>query len=218
MAEAAKPGRPSAFTPDLATTICERIAAGESLRQMCETDAKMPHRDTVHAWLLEVGDPAKKAFSDQYARARELQADTLFDQCLTIADDAKSDYREVDSDGDGPAIQVVDHEHISRSRLRVDTRFKIAGKLAPKKYGDRVAVTGPDGGAVKHEDVTASAAKDQAIYDLGQIFGAGVIAAVAKRSAAEPARVDRVVRSKPHKGRRQKRRASAAGKAVARSE
>ncbi len=29
-------------------------------------------------------------------------------------------------------------EHVQRSRLRIDTRKWLAGKLKPKKYGDRI--------------------------------------------------------------------------------
>jgi hypothetical protein len=30
---------------------------------------------------------------------------------------------------------VLDHEHVQRSRLRVDARFRLMEKLAPEKYG-----------------------------------------------------------------------------------
>ena len=35
-------------------------------------------------------------------------------------------------------------EHISRSRLRIDARKWMAGKLRPKKYGERHIVAGDD--------------------------------------------------------------------------
>ena len=62
---------------------------------------------------------------------------------LEIADDALGDVR---LDADGRAY--VDHEHINRSRLRVDARKWYLAKLAPKRYGDKaeMAVTGHDGG------------------------------------------------------------------------
>ena len=70
---------------------------------------------------------------DQYARAREEQADKLFREIIEIADDASGDYVTT-SDGK----RIVDHENIQRSRLRVDARKWAAARLAPKKYGDRV--------------------------------------------------------------------------------
>src|SRR5258708_32882014 len=56
-------------------------------------------------------------FRDQYARAREEQADKLFREIIEIADEASGDYVTT-SDGK----RIVDHENIQRSRLRVDAR------------------------------------------------------------------------------------------------
>ncbi len=66
-----------------------------------------------------------------------------------IADDGSNDFTK---DKDGKA--VVDHEHIQRSRLRIDTRKWIASKLLPKRYGDKLQHTGPGGGPVKVKDVS----------------------------------------------------------------
>jgi hypothetical protein len=82
------------------------------------------------------GRVAARAFNgpcDQYARAREEQADKFFKEVIEIADDASGDYVTI-SDGQ----TIVDHENIQRSRLRVDARKWAAARLAPRKYGDRV--------------------------------------------------------------------------------
>ena len=76
--------------------------------------------------------------TDEYVRGREPQADKLFEECLEIADDTSGDYIEKKND-DGSTFWAVDHEHIQRSKLRIDTRKWMAGKLAPKKYGEKVA-------------------------------------------------------------------------------
>jgi hypothetical protein len=62
----------------------------------------------------------------------------LFDECLEIADDVSRDTKYVGGRGDSEAAEVANVEWISRSKLRVDTRLRMAGKLAPKKYGDKV--------------------------------------------------------------------------------
>ncbi len=128
--------RPSKFTQAIAGTICERIAEGKSLRSICE-DGKMPAARTVHRWLAD--EKRGDEFRQQYARARIAQADTLFDQILAIADDGKNDTHKTE---DGR--EIVDHEHIQRSRLRVDARKWMAAKLAPKKYGEKLALGGDD--------------------------------------------------------------------------
>jgi hypothetical protein len=125
-------GRPSSFTQETADTICARLAEGQSLRSICEAD-DMPARSVVFKWLAD-----NKDFADQYARAREAQADHLFEEILTIADDGSNDTYKTD---DGEA---TNHDVIARSRLRVDARKWMAAKMAPKKYGDKLAIGGAD--------------------------------------------------------------------------
>ncbi len=102
----------------------------------------MPDKATVLRWLA---DKKKADFREQYVYAREMQADALFDEALEIADDASGDWTK-DKDGK----KVVDHENIQRSRLRVDTRKWAAGKMAPKKYGDKLDLGGSIG--IRRED------------------------------------------------------------------
>jgi hypothetical protein len=137
--------RPSKYTKVMASRICERLMAGESLRKIC-TDADMPTQSTVYRWLDQF-----EPFQEQYARAREIQADTLADQILDIADDGSNDTYPVDDTG----ATGTNHDVIARSRLRVDARKWMASKLAPKKYGEKLQqeVTGGDGGPLVVEIV-----------------------------------------------------------------
>ena len=133
--------RPSKFTQTLADNICEQIANGESLRAIC-ADAKMPGKKAVLAWLGK-----HESFRTQYAHAREAQADHFADEILVIADDGSND---TSSTEDGR--EVVNHDHIQRSRLRVDTRKWLMSKLAPKKYGDKLEMAVDATVAIRHED------------------------------------------------------------------
>lgn len=127
-------GRPSNYNQAIVDIICERMAEGESIRQICK-DADMPGQSTIYKWL-----DAHPDFVEQYARARELQADFYADQCIQIADDGLNDTY-IDENGN----KRTDQDVIARSRLRVDVRKWHASKLAPKKYGDKMAVTDGDG-------------------------------------------------------------------------
>ena len=124
--------RQGEFTQETADAICERLAGGESLRAIVADD-DMPGQSTVFRWLA-----ANDSFREQYARAREAQADFLFEEILTIADDGSNDTYETEN---GPA---TNHDVIARSRLRVDARKWMASKMAPKKYGDKLAIGGAD--------------------------------------------------------------------------
>lgn len=120
------------YSQEIADTICERLSDGESLRSICAED-EMPNKATVFRWLA-----TNAVFSDQYARAREAQADALFDDTLEIADNARNDWME--RRGEDDAGWVANGEHIQRSKLRIDTRKWMAGKLRPKKYGEKIDV------------------------------------------------------------------------------
>jgi hypothetical protein len=203
--------RPSDYSPELGEAICARLIEepGTSIRRICAAE-DMPSRSTVLRWLTE-----HKEFQGQYARAKELQADLLVEEAMDIADDTENDFKEVPVGDEGASVSVVDHEHISRSRLRVDTRKWAAGKLAPKKYGDRVALTGAeDAPPIGIEDKTPKVTRRQVHDELTAIFDEA--AALVDDAAEDTARVDRPVRKGAKRGGRQKPRAPAPGKKVAR--
>ena len=150
-AEPRATGRPTSYTKVMAERICERLSDGESLRSICLGD-KMPSKTTVFRWLRQFD-----SFRDQYARAREAQADAIADEILDIADDGSNDFMGEDEKYNGDAVQ--------RSRLRVDARKWFAGKLAPKKYGDSTMVKHADADGEKLEmDDTARATRLAAIF------------------------------------------------------
>lgn len=133
--EPAKMGRPSDYSEEIADLICDAIADGKSLIDICASDS-MPSARTVYRWLA---DESRAEFCHRYARAREAQADKLAAEILQI-----SDYGINDTQIDDEGRVIVDHDVIARSRLRVDSRKWLASKLAPKKYGDKLALGGAD--------------------------------------------------------------------------
>ena len=137
-------GRPSTFTQDVADKICERLIEARSLRSICQDD-DMPSVTTVMKWLTQF-----PAFAEQYTRARELQADAIFDEILDIADDGSNDWM-VARDKDGQTGWKENGEALQRSRLRIDSRKWMAGKLRPKKYSDKTLIgSDPDNPLPEH--------------------------------------------------------------------
>ena len=125
--------RPSKYTQQLADSICEQLADGKSLRTICSTQ-KMPGRSTVLRWLAQNNE-----FRRQYAHAREQQADALAEEILDIADKAVLGER-LKKDGKGKVLERQTGDMVERSKLMIDARKWYAGKLQPKKYGERVAL------------------------------------------------------------------------------
>lgn len=113
-------GRPSSYTDDLADAICDRLINGESLRKICADD-DMPDRSTVIRWMGIDPD-----FATKCARARTMQADLMDDLILDTAAACTA------------ATAAADRVKIGAYQWR-------ASRLAPKKYGDKLALVG--GGA-----------------------------------------------------------------------
>lgn len=128
--------------------ICALIAGNESttpmsLRAICLNE-KMPCMDTVFTWLKE-----DSIFSDNYAIARERQADWFFD--------------EIDKIGRVPKGERTQAE-IAHARLQVDTLKWKLGRMSPKKYNDRVqhVFTDADNAAVKMPSITVNFVRGKA--------------------------------------------------------
>lgn len=131
-----KGGRPPEYTQKIADEVCNRISQGESLRNIVK-DKHLPSASTICRWLL---DESKKEFWEQYEKARNIQAELMFEELLDIADDGTNDFMEREYKDGGTYITKND-EAIGRSRLRVDTRKWYLSKVLPKKFGEKVDVT-----------------------------------------------------------------------------
>ena len=132
----AETGRPSLYSQEYADSICDHIASGRSLVSWCN-EGDRPSYTSVMRWL-----DAHESFRENYARARQDQADFLAEEIVQIADDGSNDTYLTE---DGPK---TNQDVIARSRLRVDARKWYASKLAPKKYGEKVEATHT--GAIDH--------------------------------------------------------------------
>ena len=139
--------------------ILERIMAGESLKQICESE-ETPARSTVHLWMAN-----DKTLSDRYARACEVRADHVFDEIFDIADDGRNDWMEKRQGEE--TVWVENGEALRRSALRVDARKWALARMQPKKYGDKITHegTGP-GGEILHKH----SARDLSDDDLAALI------------------------------------------------
>lgn len=119
-------GRPTNYTEELGQEICQNMIEGKSLARVCK-ELEINYR-TVFNWLK---DKDKSEFLQQYMHARAERADFLADDILDIADDN--------------TLQADDR------RIRIDARKWYAGKLKPKKYGDKLEIGGDEDKPIIHE-------------------------------------------------------------------
>jgi hypothetical protein len=116
------------YNPELAKEICERIAAGELMLNVCR-DSYMPTMRRCNAWLKTHED-----FNALYKDALNDRLSVFEEETIAIADDAAADLKEVIRGG--KEITVVDQEVIARAKLRVDVRFRHLKAGRPQKWGD----------------------------------------------------------------------------------
>lgn len=124
-----KGGPQEVMTPDLEAIILERVANGESLASIT-SEEDMPSTATVLRWAAKT-----PSFDQALARARLCQADVLVDQCLAIADDTTADLLPKGGEDGGVTINTL---AVTRAKLRIDTRLRLAGQINPSRYAERI--------------------------------------------------------------------------------
>lgn len=129
-------GRPSEYSQALAALILNRLADGETLRDIC-AEPEMPNRVTIDYWA-----GVCSVFSECLARAMRLHADALADESVEAGRAAK------------------DRDSAAAAREKSKALQWIASKRRPDVYGDTMRHVGHDGKAIKHE---LSAGLEQAI-------------------------------------------------------
>ena len=136
--EKKKTGRPSKYSPELAAEICERLSNGEPLRQICRDD-HMPAWQKIYEWMGkddELGDRGT-GLSGAIARAREVGQDAIAEELWL---DMKQEPERILSEGGGR----VDSGYVQWQKAKAEIGLKLLAKWNPKRYGDRVALTGAD--------------------------------------------------------------------------
>jgi hypothetical protein len=114
--------RPTAYTPSLGAAIAERIAAGETLKAIT-ADASMPSKDTLARWRLEHDD-----FAAMLVLARGARADARADEIADLVEAVRTG--RVDAQA---------------GRVAIDGLRWLASKDDPRRYGDKVELSNPDG-------------------------------------------------------------------------
>lgn len=137
-------GRPSTYTRAMADKICESLSEGKSLASICQPE-NMPQASTFRRWVIDDIDE----LSARSARAYCIGHDAIADECLEIADKMALM---------NPITGAVDGGDIQQKRLRIDTRLRLLGKWAPKKYGDKIDLN--HSGNVGIESLIAGAGDD----------------------------------------------------------
>lgn len=150
-------GRPTILNKELGEEICSKIAEGYTLRQLEKLEG-MPCKAIILRWAVSNNEEIKW-FVDQYEKALATRAEVWAEEILDISDDGSNDWLERENK-DGSTFEAVNHEHIQRSRLRVDARKWLLSKALPKKYGDKQEVKLDGGVSITFKTPIAAGIQD----------------------------------------------------------
>lgn len=108
--------------------VCSRMAEGSTLKKALEQEkadnGRAPERSTFRRWRV-----GNKPLEDLYQSAQVDQAHALFEELIDMADE----------------IEPKDRLALEKLRIQIDVRKFAVAKIAPKIYGDKLELSGPNG-------------------------------------------------------------------------
>ena len=119
-------GRKSTFTKAIGEKVCDLIAEGSTLREVCKK-IKGLNPATIVKWTMA---KANSDFGKQYARARQVAYGLLEDEIR----DVNSEITRTNTQFGNP----VDAASVQAAKLKADNLKWILSKRLPKDYGDNV--------------------------------------------------------------------------------
>jgi hypothetical protein len=123
------PKKPRATPPERKAELCDAVIDGMQGGLSCFKACKAA--GVSHStFLMWVGDDAELA--NKYTRAREDLLERMASDLIDIAD------RPVGSTDSG----ATDSGAVADKKVQIDTRKWLLSKLAPKKYGEKLEVSG----------------------------------------------------------------------------
>lgn len=111
--------RPSTYNRETADYVCEQLARGRSLKDICDNDEQAPSHETIRKWRRDNPD-----FDTQFLQARQDGVHVYVDEMREIENEIRNGRLD-------PAA----------ARVILDTRKWIASKLNPRTYGDKIEAT-----------------------------------------------------------------------------
>lgn len=143
----AREGRPGLWTEELQAEFLLRIEDGRGLVEVC-SEPDMPTHTTIYRWLRSRPD-----FAADYALARQVQSDVLFDLAWRVA------RRAADGEIAAPGARLV-----------IDAIKWRCGRIAPRRYGTAMEAARTERDAAAAE---ALAERDQPLPIVIRKFARG---------------------------------------------
>jgi hypothetical protein len=138
-----KTGRPSKYTPEIAQEMCNMLADGIPLREICRQEG-YPAWRTVYDWMYQDDALGEKGvgLSAAIARAREVGQDAIAEQIWV---EINQEPERILSEGGGR----IDPGYVQWQKAKAEIGLKLLAKWNPKRYGDKVQLGGDPGNPIQ---------------------------------------------------------------------
>jgi hypothetical protein len=138
------------YVKSVGDEVLDRIRNGETIREIV-TDLEMPAKNTIWEWENgHLGAPS--SWRNDYARARQKQADSFVNDTIAIADlvdetahlAAVAALENLPEDATNTekrrAFFYAKKRSLEAAKLQIDTRHWVASRMAPDRWGDKVTI------------------------------------------------------------------------------
>lgn len=133
------------YTKALAARICERIASGRALNDVCRDPDVPVSSAAVCRWVLN-----RPGFADIYGRACAMRSEVRFEELVELADEMAR--IELDDAGERKLV-YAERQAIFAMRNKVDVMKWALSKMRPEKYSDKLQLEQSGDQTVKVEVV-----------------------------------------------------------------
>ena len=130
-------GRKTIYTEELGESIASLIMEGRSVNRICQSE-QFPASTTVHRWICDFDHP----FREKYARAVEARGIYFGEKVSEIAQ-----------------LVLSGRVDPNAGRVAIDALKWSAGRMNPRRYGDRIDVNANHSGRVDHGVVVFAVGK-----------------------------------------------------------
>lgn len=117
--------------------VCARMMTGQSLREILSSDEYQSGKNCTVVNRSTIYNICKnQPYADQYATAKTIRHDELFEQLMDIANENNADV-ETYKDKSGKTRIRINGEVVQRSKLKIDTIKWMLGVLNPDRFGNK---------------------------------------------------------------------------------
>jgi len=132
-------GGQTLYNAELADLICYRMSQGESLNAICLPEDFPVAESTVRLWAIQ----DREGFSAKYRLAREMQIDHWAEEIKELGDKPLVGLVTTTTEtAKSTETKIVESDNVERSKLQVHTREWLSARMAPRKWGDRLDISG----------------------------------------------------------------------------